>query len=100
MMPQHARLASTISERLDQVELDMSAVHDAIARLSDRLDLVEQAVKDREQSHVDAISAQVDRADQMLALLRDESAAQSAVTEHPADVESSEPTSHDSGLLS
>lgn len=92
-MSQHARLALTITERLDQMELDMSAVHDAIARLSDRLDLVEQAVKDREQSHVDAISAQVDRADQMLALLRDEGASEPA-----ADIESPEPTTHE-GLM-
>jgi hypothetical protein len=71
-MPQHARLTLTISERLEQVELDMSAVHDAVARLSDRLDLVEQLIKDRDDSHVAAVSAQIERVDTLLADLKDE----------------------------
>lgn len=99
-MPQHARLTLTLSERLYQLELDMSAVHDAVARLADRLDLVEQALAERDKSHVDTISAQVDRADQMLAFLRDESVQDDGpVTEHGAEVDPSAPTSHDPGLL-
>lgn len=98
-MPQHARLALTLNERLDQMELDMSAVHDAVARLADRLDLVEQAITERDKSHVDALSAQVERADRMLAFLRDESTQAAPATDH-AQVEFTEPTEHDSGLMS
>ena len=78
-VPQHARLVLTISERLEQMELDMSAVHDAVARLSDRLDLVEQLIKDRDESHVAAVSAQVERIDTLLTELKDE------LPEAPAD---------------
>jgi hypothetical protein len=96
-MPHHARLALTISERLNQVELDMTAVHDAIARLADRLDAVEQLIKDRDESHVAAISTQVERVDMLLAGLKDE------LTETPTDeqplpdanpAESGEPNDH------
>jgi septal ring factor EnvC (AmiA/AmiB activator) len=71
-MPHHARLALTLSERLEQMELDMTAVHDAIARLADRLDAVEQLIKDRDESHVAAISTQVERVDTLLTSLKDE----------------------------
>lgn len=71
-MPQHSRLSLTIDERLSQLELDMSAVHDALARLSDRLELVMQAVTEREKSHVEVLDAQVQQVDAMLATLRDE----------------------------
>lgn len=99
-MPQHARLALTLSERLEQLELDMSAVHDAVARLADRLDLVEQALAERDKSHVDALSAQVDRADRMLAFLRDESVQDDGpAAEHGAEVDPSVPTAHEPGLL-
>ena len=57
----------------------MSAVHDAVARLSDRLDLVEQLIKDRDESHVAAVSAQVERIDTLLTELKDE------LPEAPAD---------------
>lgn len=102
-MPQHARLALTITERLDQLELDMSAVHDAVARLADRLDLVEQAISERDKSHVDALSAQVERTDRMLAFLRDENTQAEQPAAPAADHtqgEFTEPTDHDSGLLS
>lgn len=97
-MSQHARLALTLSERLEQLELDMSAVHDAVARLADRLDLVEQAIRERDQSHVNALSTQVDRVDKMLTFLRDEG---SEVANHaPAEGEPTEDSTHvDAGLL-
>jgi hypothetical protein len=86
------------------MELDMSEVHDAVARLADRLDLVDQAIRERDTSHVDALSAQVERADQMLAFLRDESAPEQSAelaTDHPtAETEFAAPTDHDPGLLS
>lgn len=99
-MPQHARLALTITDRLNQMELDMSAVHDAVARLADRLDLVDQAIRERDTSHVDALSAQVERADQMLAFLRDESVSEPS-TAHVSvpEAESTALTDHDPGLL-
>jgi hypothetical protein len=78
----------------------MSAVHDAVARLADRLDLVEQAIQERDKSHVDALSAQVDRADQMLAFLQDESTPEPSVTHASVpEAESTAPAEHDPGLL-
>jgi ribosome assembly protein YihI (activator of Der GTPase) len=101
-MTRHARLVLTIGERLEQQELDMTAVHDAIARLSDRLDVVEQVIRERDQSHVDAVAAQVGRMDNLLAELRDEVPNNS---QHAADTESPaenlfEPTGQQSGLMS
>jgi uncharacterized protein YdcH (DUF465 family) len=94
-MPHHARLALTLSERLGQMELDMTVVHDAIARLADRLDAVEELIKDRDESHVAAVSAQVERVDALLASLKDELAEAPTDEQPPADhAELGEPTDH------
>lgn len=96
-MPHHARLALTLSERLEQMELDMTVVHDAIARLADRLDAVEQLIKDRDESHVAAVSVQVERLDTLLASLKDELSEAPTGEQPPFDAnpaESGEPNDH------
>lgn len=90
-MSNHSRAAMTINDRLDQTELDMTVVHDAIATLSERLDLIEEAVRSRDESHRDAIQAQVTRADSLLAALRDE--APSEESHEPPEVPM-DPASH------
>lgn len=89
-MSNHSRAAMTINDRLDQTELDMTVVHDAIASLADRLDLIEKAVVSRDESHRDAIQTQVNRADNLLAALRDEAPQEEShqAPEVPADVAS------------
>ena len=52
---------------------DMTAVHDAVMKLTERLDLLEQRIDARDASHRDAVAAQVDRVDTMLRRLGDES---------------------------
>lgn len=71
-MAQHARLDLTIDQRLVNLELDMSVVHDAIDQLSQRLDELEDLVAQRDQSHRDAVQAQIDRLDNLATRLRDE----------------------------
>jgi hypothetical protein len=49
----------------------MTAVHDAVAKLTERLDLLEQRIEARDMSHRDAIATQADRVDTMLRRLDD-----------------------------
>lgn len=82
-MSRHALAALTITERLEQMELDMTAVHDAVAKLADRLDRLEQLVDERDESHVIAVGEQTDRIDALMSRLRDEPAAsQQRQTDH------------------
>ena len=71
-MAQHARLDLTIDQRLINLELDMTAVHEAIDRLAQRLDELTDLVEQRDKSHYDAVQVQIDRLDTLTARLRDE----------------------------
>lgn len=73
----------------------MSEMYDAIARLAERLDQVEQAVQvgvDRHESHVAAVAEQTDRVDALLAKLHQ--------IEQPPAVDVSTPENDDHSLLS
>lgn len=50
----------------------MTIVHDAVSRLAERLDLIEEAIVSRDKSHLDVVEAQINRADDLLAQLREE----------------------------
>lgn len=91
-MSKHSLEALTLYDRLVNLELDMTAVHDAINRLSGRLDELAQIVAQREQSHIESVNAQIARADSLIAQLRDEPA------EHQVSEVSADP-SHAEGLL-
>lgn len=91
-MAKHSLENLTLYERLVHLEHNMSAVHDAINRLSGRLDELAQIVAQREQSHLDSVNAQVSRADTLIARLRDES------TEHQAPEASADSSQSDSLL--
>jgi signal transduction histidine kinase len=91
-MPQHALVALTISERLEQLEVYMTVVHEAITRLAERIDLIEEAVVSRDKSHLDAVEAQIDRADNLLGQLRDEARGEAGPTNTgPIDAETPPP---------
>ena len=76
-MAQHARADITLYDRLVNLELDMTAVTEAIDRLAQRLDELEDLVAQRDQSHCDAVQAQISRLDNLAARLRDEPAGSS-----------------------
>lgn len=66
----HAQANLTIADRLEQLEMDMTAVHDAVGQLAAKLDQVEQLVAQQSASHIAVIQAQVDRVDQLITQLR------------------------------
>lgn len=71
-LARHARADLTIAERLDQLEIDMTAVHDAVGTLAGRLDQIEQLLDERDASHAAVVQAQVERADGLIARLKQE----------------------------
>lgn len=78
----------------------MSEMYDAIARLADRLDQVEQAIQvgvDRHQSHIAAVAEQADRVDALLARLSQTE--QPPTLAQPAE-DALSPDSSDHSLLS
>jgi hypothetical protein len=92
LMPKHSLENLTLYGRLVNLELDMTAVHDAINRLAGRIDELAAIVAQREQSHIESVNAQIDRADTLIARLRDEP------TEHQAPEATADP-SHPESLL-
>jgi hypothetical protein len=65
----------TLYERLTQLELDMTAVHDAIARLAERVDALESLLQGRDQSHIEAVNGQANQVDDLITKFSDQSAA-------------------------
>jgi hypothetical protein len=50
----------------------MTAVHDAIARLAERVDALEALLQGRDQSHTEAVNGQADRVDDLITKFSDQ----------------------------
>ena len=95
-MPKHSLENLSLYERLMNLELDMTAVHDAVDRLAQRINELEILMQQRDQSHIEAVNTQINRTDELLDKLRTESASS---VEHQAP-ETSTDSAHPEGLLS
>jgi chromosome segregation ATPase len=94
-MAKHALENLSLYERLIKLEQDMSAVHEAVNQLAQRINELEILMQQRDDSHVEAVNEQIARTDGLITRLRDESAGS---REHQAPESSADPAQPE-GLL-
>lgn len=97
----HARVDLTIADRLEQLEIDMTAVHEAVGQLADKLNQIEQLINERDADHSAVVQAQIERADSLIERLKQEQPPGEAIENHSEWQEAPQPptTSSEHGLM-
>lgn len=95
----HARVDLTIADRLEQLEIDMTAVHEAVGQLADKLNQIEQLINERDADHSAVVQAQIERADSLIERLKQEQPPGEAV-ESTSEWQEAPVTPSEHGLMS